>query len=99
MQANGAEMLRLACCFVTESGIKVCAPIHDAILIEARLDELDGAIATTQGLMEKASVIVLDKFRLRSDAKVICYPDRYVDERGEKMWDTVWDLLHDKAVT
>ena len=27
MQANGAEMLRLACCFTTEAGIKVCAPI------------------------------------------------------------------------
>jgi DNA polymerase family A len=35
MQANGAEMLRLACCFATESGIEVCAPVHDA-LVEAR---------------------------------------------------------------
>ena len=35
MQANGAEMLRLACCFATERGVRVCAPVHDAILIEA----------------------------------------------------------------
>ncbi len=40
MQANGAEMLRLACCLATEAGIKVCAPGHDAILIEAAADEL-----------------------------------------------------------
>ena len=33
MQANGAEMLRLACCFAVEQGIRVCAPVHDAILI------------------------------------------------------------------
>ena len=33
MQANGAEMLRLACCLATERGIEVCAPVHDAVLI------------------------------------------------------------------
>ena len=31
MQANGAEMLRLACCLATERGIEVCAPVHDAV--------------------------------------------------------------------
>ena len=34
MQANGAEMLRLACCLATERGIEVCAPVHDALLVE-----------------------------------------------------------------
>ena len=33
MQANGAEMLRIACCLTTERGIEVCAPVHDAVLI------------------------------------------------------------------
>ena len=40
MQANGAEMLRLACCLATERGIEVCAPVHDALLICAPLDRL-----------------------------------------------------------
>jgi hypothetical protein len=43
-QANGAEMLRLACCLLVERGIGLCAPVHDALLIEAPLDELDEAI-------------------------------------------------------
>ena len=38
MQANGAEMLRIACCLVTERGIDVCCPVHDAILIEGPAD-------------------------------------------------------------
>ena len=92
MQANGAEMLRLACCLLTEAGIRVCAPVHDALLIEAPLDELDAAVATTQELMAQASEIVLGGFRLRSDAKVVRYPDRYMDERGEKMWAKVMAL-------
>src|SRR5215210_5707630 len=33
MQANGAEMLRLACSLAIERGIEVCAPVHDAVLI------------------------------------------------------------------
>ena len=97
MQANGAEMLRLACCFVTEAGISVCAPVHDAILIEAPLDELDETIFKTQGLMMEASAIILDGFRLRSDVEVYRYPDRYMDKRGVKMWGIVNEILDEKA--
>jgi hypothetical protein len=94
MQANGAEMLRLACCLVTESGIKVCAPVHDALLIEAPLEELDETVERTQELMAEASKIVLDGFCLRSDAEVVLrYPDRYTDKRGAVMWATVMKLL------
>src|SRR5262249_46990316 len=37
-QANGAEMLRLACCLGTEAAIEIHAPVHDAVLIGAPLD-------------------------------------------------------------
>ena len=44
MQANGAEMLRLACCLATERGVAVCAPVHDALLVEGPADRIeDGA--------------------------------------------------------
>jgi DNA polymerase-1 len=93
MQANGAEMLRIACILLTEAGIRVCAPVHDALLIEAPLEELDGAIAATQALMRKASEIVLDGFELGSDVKAFRYPERYMDKRGQVMWDTVMKLI------
>src|ERR1700681_106886 len=35
MQANGAEMMRIAAIAGTEAGIEVCAPVHDAFLIAA----------------------------------------------------------------
>ncbi len=93
MQANGAEMLRLACCYAVERGIRVCAPVHDAILIEAPLDSLDEAISTAQQAMADASAAVLAGFRLSSEAKIIRYPDRYMDAAGQKMWATVWSIL------
>ena len=93
MQGNGAEMLRLACCLTTERHVRVCAPVHDALLIEAPLDELDDVVNTVQRLMTEASRIVLDGFPLRSDAYVIRYPDRFTDERGRQMWQTVWEII------
>jgi hypothetical protein len=94
MQANGAEMLRIACIFLTEAGIRVCAPVHDALLIELPVGELESGLAKAQDLMRQASRAVLGDFELGSDAKVVCYPDRYMDERGLVMWATVTQLIH-----
>ncbi len=93
-QANGAEMMRLACCLATEAGIKVCCPVHDAILIEADIDEIEIAVERTKRLMAEASREVLNGFELRTDAEIVRYPDRYVDGRGKKMWDKVIQLCN-----
>jgi DNA polymerase I len=93
MQANGAEMLRLACCLATEQGIEVCAPVHDALLIVAPLNRLQVDVATTREAMGEASRVVLDGFELATDAVLVAYPDRYMDERGAVMWERVMRLL------
>jgi DNA polymerase I-like protein with 3'-5' exonuclease and polymerase domains len=93
MQANGAEMLRLACCLATERGIVVCAPVHDALLVEGPADGIEGVVAETQRAMREASELVLPGFPLRTDAKVVRHPERYTDERGRRMWQTVLSLL------
>jgi DNA polymerase-1 len=90
MQANGAEMLRTACVLMMEHGIRICAPVHDAVLIEAPLEELDQVVEQAQQLMGEASRIVLDGFELKTDVDLIHYPDRYCDEdRGKEFWDYV----------
>jgi DNA polymerase family A len=93
MQANGAEMLRIACCLATERGIEVCAPIHDAVLICAPLDRLDTDIATMRAAMAEASRFVLAGFELTTDVKVVRWPDRYSDPRGTEMWKRVCGLV------
>jgi hypothetical protein len=93
MQANGAEMLRLACSLATERDILVCAPVHDAILVEGDARGIEAVVAATQECMREASAIVLNGFELRTEAKIICYPERYMDERGEGMWDTVCGIV------
>jgi hypothetical protein len=76
MQGNGAEMMRLACCLATERGIKVCAPVHDAILVEGSADEINDVVEQTKAAMKEASEIVLDGFGLRVGAEIVRYPDR-----------------------
>jgi DNA polymerase I len=93
MQANGAEMLRLACCLGTERGIEVCAPVHDAVLICAPLDRLDADVGRMRDAMREASRIVLDRFELGTDVKIVRHPDRYADPRGDLMWNRVMTLI------
>lgn len=97
MQANGAEMLRLACCIAIERGVRVCAPVHDAILIEAPVTGLDAAVEEARQAMAQASRLVLDGFELRSDAKRFAHPARYQDDRGARMWATVLEAINTRA--
>lgn len=98
MQANGAEMLRLACCLLTERGINVCAPIHDAVLIEADMYHIDEVVSQTKKTMKEASEIVLDGFPINTDVEVVKWPDRYMDKRGTRMWNTVMGILKRNSI-
>jgi hypothetical protein len=95
MQANGAEMLRVACCLATERGVEVCAPVHDAVLICAPLVRLEADIAITRAAMIEASRIVLAGFELGTDVSITEWPARYMDPRGAVMWDRVAKLLQE----
>jgi hypothetical protein len=92
-QANGAEMLRLACCLATERDVDVCAPVHDALLIEADRDRIGEAVHITRAAMAEASRMVLGGFELGTDAKLIHWPRRYADRRGEAIWRRVIGIL------
>jgi hypothetical protein len=93
MQANGAEMMRIAACLMTEAGIEVCAPVHDAFLVEADEPELETVVHTAQTHMAAASRAVLSGFELRSDVKLYRHPDRYADPRGARMFEVVTRAL------
>jgi len=86
-------MLRLACSMAHEAGLAICAPVHDAVLLEAPLETLERDVARLREIMTEAGRIVLDSFPVRTDAEIVRYPDRYMDKRGEDMWRLVIGLL------
>jgi DNA polymerase family A len=91
VQATGADILRISCILAARHGIRLLAPVHDAVLIEAPIERIDADVALVQEIMRRASRIVLNSdasgtHELRTDAKIIRYPDRYSDKRGEDIW-------------
>lgn len=94
MQAHGAEMMRISCVLAVERGLKLCAPIHDALLIESPNDQIDADVIRLKECMSEASEGVLGASKIcRVDAEVVKYPDRYMDEHGQEMWNKIMMLL------
>jgi len=106
MQANAAEITRLACCLGIERGVRICAPVYDAVLIEAPLDRLEADIVTMRAAMAEASRIVLNGFELITECpdsgdfpQVIHHPNRFMDKRGAEMWNAVTELVAARRAT
>lgn len=88
-QATGAEMLRLAVMEMTRRGVQVCCPIHDAVLIQARLSEIESAATEARDSMNAASALLLDGYVLRNDCEIFRYPDRFIDQDGKGTWEVI----------
>jgi DNA polymerase I len=102
VQATGADILRIACILATRHGIKLLAPVHDAVLIEAPIERIEADVALMREIMRRASRIMLNAdpagtHELRTDYTIVRYPDRYSDKRGAKIWDQVVELLVKQA--
>lgn len=94
MQASGSDMLRLACIEIVRSGVMLCAPVHDAVLIEAPIDQIEEHVAIARDAMICASALVLGGRSCRVDAEIYKFPDRFMDEeRGATMWNKVMGLI------
>jgi DNA polymerase I-like protein with 3'-5' exonuclease and polymerase domains len=98
VQATAADALRIAMVMADRQGLRLLAPVHDALLIEAPIERIEADVALLRECMRRASRIVLNPtaggaLELRSDAKIICHPDRYTDPRGDEIWADVMELL------
>lgn len=101
VQSCGADILRITCILAARHGIKLLAPIHDAVLIEAPIERIEADVALMQEIMRRASRIVLNAdpagtHELRTDAAIIRYPERYSDPRGAAIWARVRKLLDEQ---
>jgi DNA polymerase I len=95
-QANAAEMLRAALIAATEAGLQVCAPLHDAILLQARLEDLDDAIVAMQDIMRRAGKAVTGGLPVEAHVEhLVRWPDRYPSRSkdGRDTWGTVLNVL------
>ena len=104
IQATGADVLRISIIMAARHGIKLLAPVHDAVLIEAPIARIEADVVLMQEIMRRASRIVLNAdadgtHELRTDANIIRYPDRFRDLRGDEIWRRVLLLLDEYQQT
>jgi len=94
MQANGAEMMRIAVCLAVERGVKVCCPVHDALLVEGPADGVQELRQITLDCMREASQAVIGNAALRVGVEgPVCHPDHYTDPRGRATFEQIVTLL------
>jgi DNA polymerase-1 len=98
-QASGSDMMRLAAIAAREAGIRICAPVHDAFLIMAPLNELSDAIATMTAIMVRASAVITGGLKIPVETSyVVRWPDCLGDVRkpkakGQALWAEIKDLV------
>jgi DNA polymerase family A len=93
MQANGAEMLRLAACRLCEIGIVPCMLVHDGILLELESKE---QIVAAIDAMHWAGKEVCGGFEVAVDVdQMLQGGARYSDKRpvAKKLWATIMGAL------
>jgi len=101
IQSTCADLFRLAYVWGTRHGLSLIAPVHDAVLLEAPEDRIEADVALMREIMRRASRVILNPtadgtIELRTDVKIIRYPDRFTDSRGAELWETVLKLLAER---
>jgi hypothetical protein len=92
MQSTGADILRIACYMLSETNIKIVAPVHDALMVQVALETADQDIQKAESIMQAASKIVLGQ-PLRTETVVVKYPNHYIDEKGRNTWNKVLRIV------
>src|SRR6516165_2415071 len=101
VQSVCADLFRLAYVWGTRHGLTLIAPVHDAVLLESSEDRIEADVALMREIMRRASRVILNPtadgtIELRTDVKIIRYPDRFTDSRGTELWETVLKLLAER---
>jgi hypothetical protein len=96
IQSTGGDMLRLACCMATEAGLRICCPVHDALLLASSIDKIEEETQRLRDIMAKASNIILGGvITCRTDKTIVKFPDRYQDDDGKEMWEKVMGWMQE----
>jgi DNA polymerase I len=93
IQSTGSEILHVACVLAERRGIQIVAPVHDALMAQCPTDAVADMSAALDRVMRDAATLVLRGYELPTDEQRILPGQRFYDERGEAMWNTVSKLV------
>lgn len=89
VQGRGSSIMRLALDKLLEAGIEVVAPVHDAFIFRAKIDELDRICEIAKRCMIEAADEVLGMKGMRvGDPEIVKHGEIWVTEKGERDYET-----------
>ena len=94
VQGTGADIMRLAHILLFEEGFRVCAPVHDGFLIECRETDLEEAAQEVRRILVTAGELVLGRSGLRADTRILRYPERLIESKGEAIWGRIYEAIN-----
>jgi hypothetical protein len=92
-QSAAAEILHVAFLLAERRKVAIIAPVHDAIMVEGLLSEVDDPSLALDHLMGDAAAVVLRGYRLPTDCQIVKPGEHFKDDRGVAMWNVVTRLL------
>lgn len=87
MQTGGSEMLQaVVCLLIVTHSIRICATMHDAIMVELPLATWQEDLLLVRSVMEDVSKVVTGSLVIRTEARAMMPGERYLREQDEG-WD------------
>ena len=98
IQSHGAEILRKALIDLTDEHFKVCALVHDAVLLEIPIPEFSQRLEEAKDIMQKASFEVVGGV-IKVDHEIIKTNYKQLDDNGEpnddqKLYDDIMNEIN-----
>ena len=93
IQSTGSEILHVLVVLAERRGLKIIAPVHDAVMVEADVADADDASVALDRAMRDASAVLLKGYELPTDQQTVRPGEHFTDKRGAQMWGTVSRLV------
>jgi hypothetical protein len=93
MQSTASEILHVAVVLAERRGIPIVATVHDAMMAECDLNQVDDVSAALDRVMRDAASVILRGHELPTEAQIVRPGERFFDKNGAEMWSTVSNVL------
>jgi hypothetical protein len=75
-----------------EEGIRILALVHDAVMIEDDVQNIERSAKIVQDCWRRASASILRGFELDSDVEIVRHPDTFAPEDTGEFWNLLTEL-------
>lgn len=99
VQGTGSAMLHRALELVLQEGVVVNGPVHDAIIYECKIEDIEKTQALVERCMLQASKEVLGVDGMRVGHEEVLHGQDWVTEKGEYLYERMKKYLYEEVST